>query len=265
MHHNVNGLVMVVLFGLGIAAGLVSGAAYLNRPKYHKQGEKHASANDAQGADKSHSLNEEDFVLKRSDLNAQWTMAFGTLALFALTLASIGVTGWYSHRSLRETKRSVDTVISKEIGYIAIRDFARIGEHVHVTWKNHGPSLIHLTGFDYRWQVAPNEKSAHSGITRNFAENTVVPPNETFGTDETSPSFHGRPLEMPDVTIEALKKNPEWQNILTMDFMYDSPFGVYHKRITVIIDEDGGIVTSLYDGLHYNLSHAQFIKRFGLD
>lgn len=91
-------LVLVLIFGFGIALGLIAGAAYLERPQYHYRSDKKIAA-----------IEEE---------HPKWT----DKAIVFLTIAIVIGTGgmWIvTDRTLRQTKRSVDAYVQAERGHFA--------------------------------------------------------------------------------------------------------------------------------------------------
>ena len=154
--------------------------------------------------------------------------------------------------ALRETRRSVDSFIRRETGYISV-DGLRIqaGWWCWLTLRNHGPSLVHIMGFNYRFQVVPSEDditvTPHTPIA---AVNHVIPSGTVFGSRSVAnPSWLERELEIP----EQERALPDAHfRALVLDFVYDGPFGVYERRITALMDSDDTFHISTREGLRYD-------------
>lgn len=201
-------------------------------------------------------------------------MVFGTIALFALTLAAIAVSIWTtrqgrkaSDQALAETKRSVDAFISREAGFIVIERFFWSGDiHLHYCGRNHGNSIIHIVGFRYRFQLVRSEEQARTELTDDYtAVNRAIGPGIEFvDNDDADETALRGPLVLPP----EIADNPRlWtthtdasQNlslIVTLDFLYNTPFGLYNCRVSEIVEHDGAHHPSLLPGLWFTVTRAE--------
>lgn len=199
-----------------------------------------------------------------TSIEALWTAIaslVGLLALWGIYEQIIA-----THAATKETRRSVDAYISREIGYLTIHSILRGGsrkEMVKYSVVNNGPSVIHIIGFQYRFQVAESEgKADGSDFESMVAVNRVAKVSEPIGnTWKETNNYFNDPLVIPDKILDKLfnNRNENIMLILTLDFTYDSPFGVYRKRMSVHIDNDDNFHHLYTNNLSFNV---QSVGRF---